>query len=419
MSRGRLRAAVVVMGAAGVLGVGAMPAFAATTATATVNSPSADGAKVTATTQVSVTVDRGGGSLNITGPGGYGYAQSVGTANGTQTVTCTFDPRSNGCATGTAILPNGVYTVTASSKAYSTSSGCGTLQTQSCSYAASSSPGRTFLLSAAPAAPSGVTATATSSRDIRIAWSPNDEPDITSYDLLDGAGNPLITQVTCAGSDCHVDLSYPDDDPGGDKDFRVRAWRSDGAGDQVKSAASSTASVSLPAPSTAGSGGTGGTDGGTSGTDPGTGGTGGSGGGSTGGSTSGGSSGGSGGIVDNGTSGGGTGTSGPTYSGYSGRPGLGLKFTTSGGGIVLPRLPGGDNPNPSVAIPEGTYGKTLGYQDQVTQDKVREQTLSTRLVTTFSAFTDGDRIWKSLAGALILVLLGTHMRVWTRSASYE
>ena len=35
MSRGRLRAAVVVMGAAGVLGVGAMPAFAATTATAT------------------------------------------------------------------------------------------------------------------------------------------------------------------------------------------------------------------------------------------------------------------------------------------------------------------------------------------------------------------------------------------------
>jgi hypothetical protein len=422
MSRVRLRAALIVVGGAGTLlfGVSAPAlAVAAGSATARVDSP-ADSSRVTATTQVKATVDRGGGTLRITGPNGYNYSQSVGASSSAQSVSCSFDPRSNGCLSGAVVLPNGAYSVTAASNGYTTNSGCGTGGLQSCTYAGSTTPPQTFILSASPAAPTGVDASQTGPRDVRVSWTPNPEPDITSYDLLDGSAAVLISQITCSGSDCHVDLTYPGDDPGGAKDFKVRAWRSDGDGGQVSSAPSGTASVTLPPPASSTAGGTGGSGGSTGSTSGGST----SGGSTSGGSTSGGSGGGSGGSTTGGGGSGGVvenngsgGSSSPSFNGYSGRPGLGLKFTTSGGGVTIPHLP--SNPGPKVAIPEGTYGKTLGYGDQVDQQKVREQTLSTRFVTTLTAFTDGDRLWKSLAGALVLVLIGTHLRLWSRSAAYE
>ena len=441
MSRGRVRAASLVVGTTGamLLAFGST-AFAVTSAKASVDSPTASSGtpKVTSTTAVRATVDQAGGTLAITGPSGYSYSQPVSSSSGTQTVACSFDPRSGGCS-GTGILTNGTYTVTASSKAYSTKCGTGNLST--CSYAASSDS-KTFWLAAPPAAPANVDATQISDHGIRVSWSVGSEPDLLRYDLLDGSGNDLYPGIAvtdsdfCSSDSCHIDVIYPDNDPGGQKDFRVRAWRSDGNNGDVRSAASSPASASIPAPPSSG-GDTGSGGSGSSGGDSGSsgGGSGGSSGGSTGGgsgSTGGGSgSSGSGGSNSSGGSGSGVYTGGGSDSsggsssaggafggGFSHSPGL--SFTTSDGHVTIPHIAGQDsNPDPKVAIPWGTYKGTLGYKDQVSTDKVREKTFSTRLVSELTAFTDGPRLWKSLAGALVLIMIAMHMRQFTRSHSYE
>lgn len=413
MSGGRSRALLVTLGGASAFLLatpGTALAAAAQSPTITVSDP----LRTTAT--ISVSVDQGGGAFTITGPASYGYAQNIPSSSSGTTGSCSFDPRSNGCGTGSTVLPNGTYTISATSSAYRK---CGTAGLNCTDYSATSSS-RTFVVSAPPAKPTGVVATLTGSREVTVSWTPNAEPDITGYDLLDASGGILLSGVTCAGTDCHVALTYADDDPGGTKEYAVAAHRPDGSGGDLSSGPSSTASATLPAPASTGSSGSGGGSGGTtSGSTPT--GSGASGGGSgTTSSGSGNSGGGSGGVVTgNGDQG--TATSGgtPAYNGYSGRPGLGLKFTTSGGGVALPKLPGGTG-NLAPQIPEGTFDPALPYSPKVDLQKTREQTLSTRFVTTIgSAFTDTSRLFRSLAVALVLVLIGMHVRLWARTTHYE
>jgi hypothetical protein len=426
MSRGRLRAALVVAGGTGTLLLGlSAPALAATQSAPSISAPSTVTSRAAAQIAANITSPKGG-TLSLSRGSASNTAASSTTA---RNLTCSIDPVDGGCGWA-GPMANGSYTITAVNAAYTQTSGCGGLAQPKCAQYPEAPSSSTVVLKVPPAAPTGVDSALKGTRDVEISWTPGAEPDLLAYDLLDGAGNGLTSfsasdANVCSPTKCDVIVTFASDDPGGQKDFMLKSWRSDGAGDQVGSAPSSKTSVTLPAPPSSSGGSTGGSGGSAGGSTGGSGG-GSTGGGSGGGSTSGGSTGGgtstggNGGVVDQGGSTGGS-TGGGTnggFKGYSGSPGLGLKFSTSGGGVTIPRLPG-DNPNPKVAIPEGTYKPTLGYQDQVSTEKVRDQTLSTRLVTTLSAFTDGDRLWKSLAGALVLVLIGTHMRLWTRSTSYE
>ncbi|MDX6275442.1 MAG: hypothetical protein QOJ92_2652 [Frankiales bacterium] len=427
MSRGRLRAALMVAGGTGALVFGmTAPALAASQSGPSVTAPSAVTSRTEAQISANITSPKGG-SLTLSRGSSVNTAASSSTA---KTLSCTIDPQAGGCG-WSGPLANGSYTITAVNAAYTQSSGCGGALQPKCTQYSEATTTETVVLKVPPAAPGGVDSALHGTRDVEISWAPGAESDLLSYDLLDGSGAVLTSfnagdSNVCSASKCDVVVTFAADDPGGKKDFSLRSWRSDGAGDQVASPASAKTSVTLPAPPSPSSGGgdTGGGAGGGTATDGGS-----SGGGSTSGGGSGtgsgtgsggGTSGGGGGVVSSGdtTGSGGTAGHGGYKGGFSGSPGLGLKFSTSGGGITLPHL-SNDNPNPKVAIPEGTYDPTLGYQDQVSAEKVRDKTLSTRLVTSLTAFTDTDRLWKSLAGALVLVLIGTHMRLWTRSASYE
>jgi hypothetical protein len=416
----------------------AAPAYA--TVKATWTKPTDNSTYTTnAPVDFAATLDRGGSvvtspdaasvKLNLTVPGPQPGPYTVDTsASGTdKDVKFTLTPDCanyvGACPTGGGTAYNGTYTATLSGGATGT---------------------RTVTLLVPPAAPTGVTASATGQHRVLVSWAANREPDLTGYDLFTADGTSVAANLPANQTSYEFDL--PSSGYGGEHSYVVRAHRlacanctGTGSGAQLDSPMSAPAGVTLneptpsPEPTTDPGTGGGGTDGG------GTGGGGTGGGGYGGGGTGGGGSG-SGGSGGSGT-GGGSGTDNGGYNTGSGgggfssgskptanpatalanaRTAFGLTFKSFSPKLGAPKLP----PLPKFAfsgeqpIPEGTYDPTLKYGDQTVQVPEHVATdggFTTTLVDSFTSAFEGRKLFRSIAIALLLLLAAGHVRVFLRS----
>ena len=67
-------------------------------------------------------------------------------------------------------------------------------------------------------------------------------------------------------------------------------------------------------------------------------------------------------------------------------------------------------PSIAGALPDGTYEPTLGYPDQVVQERVGTPGPSRRVTTAAGAALASEQLARSTAGALLLLLVGAHLR---------
>jgi uncharacterized membrane protein YgcG len=373
--------------------------------------------------------------LTLTSPGGP--AVTVATASGGLNGGAMTYSLDTGCWTfpssscsGRRLAPNGTWTVTQSGGASSTT---------------------TFVTRIRPEAPSAVEATALNSREVRVSWRLGDEPDLTGWSVLEGSEvvRDGIGRSACEGSTCSTVIGYATEGSG-EHSYTVQAFRATAPGSDstLESSPSAPASVRLDAPpppppadepaqdggtggSTGGSGETGGDTGAGSG-----GSTGGSGGGSTGstgggtggGGTSGGSTGGSGGS----TSSTGGGTSAPIGAGSTSSAGtadakavaqrkaFALGFSAFGPKLGIPKLPPLPQSRAPAIAPEledGTFEPTLGFEDQVLTERVPvAQGPTERVRNVVGSALDSERLIRSSAVALVLLLAAAHLRRWLGSS---
>ncbi len=132
-----------------------------------------------------------------------------------------------------------------------------------------------------------------------------------------------------------------------------------------------------------------------------------SGGSTTGGAASGSSSGASKGIA--------TSSSSTSATAIAQRRAFGLSFSAFGPKLGIPKLPPLPATQPAVAapLPDGTYETTLGYKDVTTREKVSAPEAAVRRIgDAVGLSVDSERLITSLAGALILLVLAGHLRVW-------
>ena len=398
-------------------------------------------------TNGSVFADGAAVYLNLAVPGAQPGPYRVDTSSGTsdRDLKFTFTPACENvtaACTGDKPAYNGHYTASLSGGA---------------------SGSRTVLVQIPPAAPTGVAATATGQRRVKVSWAANREPDLTGYDVYTSDGMIVVEHLPADRTSYEFEL--PSAGYGGDHSYLVRARRlacgnctgSDGT-TQLTSAMTQSNTVTLneptPAPDsgtggsgggtggsggsggtggTGGTGGSGGSGGGYNGGDGGTGGTGGYNGGGSGGTGSGGSgSGGSGGGTapqtdENGYSSGnngGTFTSGDKPDAVLARQqqrlAFGLTFKSFSPKLGAPKLP----PQPKFAdpanapIPEGTYDPMLGYGDQsilVNEPVATGGGVTETLVESVSSVFEGRRLFRSIAVALLLLLAAGHLRLWLRT----
>src|SRR4051794_16110076 len=274
------------------------------------------------------------------------------------------------------------------------------------------------------ASPSGTVA--------HFTWSANSERDLAGYDLVDvtDSGSPRdltpggVGTDVCDSSGCSVDIDFGSGAQGSTRQFVIDALRytSPSHSATVASGDSSPATVSFPTPPSPSSGG-GGTGGGTTGggSGGGTGGGGSTGGGSTGGGSTGGGTGGG------GSTGGSTGTTtgGSTGGGRTGH-GINVSHPSAALKAYLPSFSAGAAPNlPSVVtevkpLPEGTYKPTLAYPDQVIGETshshgVQAAGVRDELVRVLNVAA----VWKSLAGAVLILLVAAHLRAWVAGVETE
>ncbi|MCU1596207.1 MAG: hypothetical protein JWO12_3599 [Frankiales bacterium] len=291
-----------------------------------------------------------------------------------------------------------------------------------------SSPTRSFTIDQVNV-PESFSAEGSGTRNVAFAWNKGGESGITGYVLATSDGSVLDDQITpeeagCASTDrCTYGYYYAANNPG-THGYQLTAKRTSSSGGTVTSEAA-TATATLEAPpkpsptpnATAGPGST---------PAPGGGGT--AAGGSTG-TTSGGSSGSSAsGTTSGGTTGGGTSsTSGTSPSGsteptlppsatnpvLAGRKAFALTFNAFSPSLGIPKLPplpATDLPSVSgeAPLPLGTFKPSLPYQGQT------ETTTTRHLLSSPTAFvetiTDPEQLAKSIAAALLLLLVGAHLR---------
>lgn len=372
--------------------------------------------------------------LTVTGPSFSSSASATARRGETTPVTVTVP----------ATAPNGQYTATLSG---------------------GSSGSRTLFRNAAPAAPASFAASGSGSRDVSFTWARGSEPDLSGYALLDENGTALDDSIplsACSGSSCSYGLYYPSDNPG-THSYALVARRPGGGCSGCAAtleSGKSTASASLenpppppptqeptPQPTTPPSGGstTGGST--TGGSTTGGSSTGGSttGGSTTGGSTTGGSS--TGGSTTGGSTTGGSATGGSTTgggtttTGGAGKPAarpnvpslsdpivasrraFALRFNAFAPSLGIPKLP----PLPALTLPTipgagplptGTFEPTLPYTAPTVTEKVPDGTLA-RPVAAVRDVLDSERLAKSIAGALVLLLAGAHVRRFLGSAPQD
>ena len=278
-------------------------------------------------------------------------------------------------------------------------------------------------------------------RDARVTWARSAEPDLTGYAVFEGGVvvRDGIGTSACDSSGCAVDISYPEDAPG-EHTYVVRAFRSvsPGSAETLASAPSQEARTTLtapppppaPSPDPTGSPSSG---------DPATG----SGRPSTA-SSSAPSSANSGQPASGATtkpnaasgSSGGSG-SGPAFAAgpsqdtpgqsssqaaVSQRRAFASGFAAFGpklGIAKLPPLPQSQAPAIAAPLADGTFEPTLGFQDQVLQERVETVTPGRRITSVVNTALDSDRLARSTAGALLLLLVGAHLRRWVSSPTRD
>lgn len=411
MSRvGRLAALPFAIAIGGVLLAGA-PAYAAVKATWT--TPTDNSTYTTdAPIDFAVTLERGvldSGtvtlSLAVPGPqaGPFKVATSTGSSS-PSSLRFTFTPScanaAGPCASGGTPAYNGRYTASLSGSATGL---------------------RNVVLQIPPAAPTGVTATATGQNRVKVSWAANTEPDLTGYDVFTDDGSAVAQSLPT--TQLSYEFSLPSSGYGGEHRYVVRARRlacancegSPDSGTELYSPMSDAASVTLVEATTAPSG-----SGGSTGT--------GSGGGNFGSGHNNGNGNG------NGNSDGGTtapagndggNTSGDFSSGSKPtvaqqRAAFGVTFKSFAPKLGAPKLP----PLPKFAeqpIPEGTYNPTLDYGDQTITEKQSVATggITSQLVDSVTAAFQGRKLYRSIAIALLLLLAAGHLRLWLRTADHQ
>ena len=388
---------------------------------------SADFGRSTGGTERLFLTSPGGPEVEVdSAPGAFG--------GGSLSYTLRLECWTPGC-TGTRLAPNGTWTIR---------------------QAGSTNDTGTFVTRNRPRAPEGVTATAVGTREVRVSWRLGEEPDLTGFRVLEGGAvvKDGIGRGACEGGTCSTVIGYATDGSG-EHTYAVQALRSTapGSSSTLESPPSGTASARLDAPAAAeeppSSGtGEGGTTGGEPGTSSGSEGSGSTSAGTTSGGGSGGGTGGSAGSSGSTTSGGGT-TSGSGSGGTSGgsapRAGAPLAAGTSGGtateqavaqrkafalgfsafgpklGIPkLPPLPQSQTPAIAPELPDGTFEPTLGFEDQVLTERVPVAAGPTeRVRNVVGGALDSERLVRSTAAALVLLLLGAHLRRWLGSSAEE
>lgn len=358
--------------------------------------------------------------LTVTGPGGFSASRTQANIRNAETLTISVPSTS----------ANGAYTGTLSDN----------------------SDKRTAYLNAAPGTPSGFSAQGSGARDVSFTWSGSSDAD-AGYVLYDENGGVISSSISPCSGTCSYALYYPNDNPGSHS-YQLAAKRSSAGcgscGPYVESGrASASATLTTPpppapsptpeptaAPTTdpttdpSGGGSTGGDTGSTGGdTGSGTGSTGGSGTGTSGSGT------GSTGSGTGSTSGSGTGSSGsgttsgasasPTSGGKVGIPSLSAPivqkrvafatgFSAFGPSLGIPKLP----PLPDIslpaggegALPLGTFQPVLPYQAPAGEETETADGTLAKPVAAVKDVLDSERLAKSLAGALIFLLVGAHLR---------
>jgi len=388
--------------------------------------------------EFSVSLDRGlvtdgaAVNLNLAVPGPNPGPFRVDVASGSdRDLKFTFTPacpnHAAACPSGSPFAYNGRYTA---------------------SLSGATTGSRSVVLQVPPAAPAGVVATATGQRRVKVSWEANREPDLTGYDVYTAEGDLVVSNLP--PSSLSHEFELPSTGYGGEHRFLVRAHRlacancsGPEAGAQLASPMSQPASVTFTEPS--GDPGDPGEDPGDPGTDPGDPGTDpgdGSGGNGYNGDNPGNGSGGNGGSGGSGGSGGGGTTPGTDANGYNNgtttggdfssgqtrdeatqaaqkKLAFGLTFKSFAPKLGAPKLP----PLPQFAppteqIPWGTYDPTLNYNDQTVVDTEKIASgggITDTLVDSIGTVFEGERLFRSIAVALLLLLAAGHLRVWLRS----
>jgi len=369
-----------------VVGFAAAPALAATNISATSGGSSlSDGSVLDhdATISVKGTTDATASSrqlkLTVNPPGRSAVTLKTGSVGPLQSgsLTASLDPSCPDWSSSPCVQAvNGTYTFT---------------------FQAGSATSTTSVdLRVPPAAPSGFQAS-NNGTVVTFAWNPNSEPDLMGYDIVDASGSDVTpggmdAGSVCGSSGCSVSVDFGPSAQGTTRSFSVIALRhtSPGSGGSVASASSDPQSVTFPAPpppsSSPGGGSSGGAPHGSSGGTSG-------GGGSTGG----------------GATGGGSGSQPRRLSG---------KHPASDLRASLPTITAAGAPDlPSVLtevkpLPQGTYKPTLAYPDQVTTSKktAAHADAQPQVLQDFRKVLDIGALWRSLAGAVVLLLAAAHLR---------
>jgi hypothetical protein len=408
---------------------GAVVVTAATPAAAAISSPG-DGSVYTSygTLEIRASYERSSSEnrLTLTSPGGPAVTVATapaglngGTLSYSLDTGCWTYP-SSACS-GRRLAPNGTWTVT------QTGGGSGSV---------------TFTTRIAPQPPQSVTAAAVNAREIRVGWRKGDEPDLTGWAVFEGAS--VVTKVTtsaCDGGTCSTLVGYASDGSG-EHTYTVRAFRAvaPGSTSTLESPMSSSASARLDPPSPSPSAETPRSEGGSSG--------GGSTSASPGPSGSAGSSGGSE-ASDAGASGGTTGDGSATpRAGGTASPGgaaavgtgkseaqqtadekalaqrksFPLTFSAFGPNLGMPKmppLPQASEAAPAPELADGAYEPTLGFEDQVVREEIELTQAPREPSGVVAAALDSERLTRSTAGALVLLLAGAHLRRWLLEAARE
>ena len=261
-----------------------------------------------------------------------------------------------------------------------------------------------FTLSIPPDAPTGVTAAPGSPQEMRISWRRGAEPDLTSYTVLEGdqaVRRDLAPKDVCNNDSCSTSVPV---EGSGERAYTVVAFRSSGTSDPaLASARSAPASASLVGDPLASPGGAPppGVPGVTPSASP-------------------------------------TASPSPTTKAAP-RPGkardpkpltlspdagarrqaFASGFNAFGPKLGIPKLPPLPE-SPEVALPDGTFERELGYDDQVLSEEETELGADEQGVRgAVGSLVDSEQLAKSTAGALVLLLTGAHLRRWLGATSAE
>lgn len=256
-----------------------------------------------------------------------------------------------------------------------------------------------------PATPTGFQAT-NNGTVVSFTWNANSEPDLMGYDIVDGAGDDVTpggmdAGSVCDSSGCGVSVDFGSSAQGTTRSFSLVALRhtSPGSGGSVSSPDTDSQTVTFPAPppppSSSPSGGSGGSGGGS---------TGGTGGGVT--------------SVPGG---------GSSAGGHASRPVSG-KHPAADLRTSLPTVTAAGAPDlPTVLtevkpLPQGSYKPVLPYGDQVLTTKkpqVASGQHGAQVLQDFRKVLDIGALWRSLAGAVVLMLAAAHLRAFVERVEID